>query len=909
MSSTKSSSSSSSRSFPRTPLHERSTSEKNKLASGIRLVPYSPPRLSSDGEAAGASHGATTEHGRRDNYHGTEDPSISSPTERKTSHHSENEFHATQPGSALSSPTSSARSFAARAKGRGVSGTKLGPESSGVGPSTPTPGLNRFSYGSNMSNFNAPADAQHDEGPTSPTPKSRRSNHIALNPDRKTFSIVLRPTNARDSHRSSSRISSPPVSNYSTLTSHDGFSFDAFDDDRPSSALSSLPERGVSPYTPISPVSTSTIKAEDQSASPWNYRMVGGVRKVASTPDPTDKGKDKEVIANTNTNPGPSLLSPLQEVPSSPIPQPTPLAAKQSFNSETSELTESTLDENTNVQVLAQSSPPETDSEGLPEPPSSSDSNYRVIGESSSPPFFSSPPPQGLLDTPGSKNFVVHPGSSPATSSSLPPTVQRARPQYSDDSLILRDKYSQESLIVPPLNTARRRTASDAFGYYGQKSRDTLRRANSFSSISSIISDAAASSFTGSTPNVVLLARTPSASSSLQQPQQPQPQTSWEPQPNLAPPRSRMETQPHVWSSQLSTVMSEDENSDRGSRQLSSPGLDRSSMSFGGSSRHSRQMLSIGSSLDVMEELSRDSLRSHSRSRSGDYMMRGGREPSQTPAVRDIDEDGDGLADLYNLHHKGSRPRLTGRLSNKSSAGSLRSSISSRHGSMTGSTLPQWAKIYYGSGERKWLAAPSIRSYGDDSRPASSFGRSESPIDDQFPPNIYNQRRRPREVHPGDRPISTEVRRFSGMQNKIRKMTSSLWSPHLEEDLRARTPGMWQGPPTAAESGFFGPRNRQVVLFALGFIFPFAWMIAAFLSLPPRVTLDVVERDHSTTQFRIPETPEPLARQMRFPDNKRYQSARWWRNVNRLMSVVGLLVVGAIVALAIVGYWQNMKTS
>lgn len=141
-------------------------------------------------------------------------------------------------------------------------------------------------------------------------------------------------------------------------------------------------------------------------------------------------------------------------------------------------------------------------------------------------------------------------------------------------------------------------------------------------------------------------------------------------------------------------------------------------------------------------------------------------------------------------------------------------------------------------------------------------------------------------------------------------MTSSLWSPHLEEDRRAHDRSMWQGPPIVSESGIFGPRNRQVLLFAIGFIFPFAWMIASFLSLPVKITeLDMVERDHSTTQFRIPETPEPFVRQARAPDNKRYLSARWWRNLNRMMSVVGLLVVGAIVALAIVGYWQNMKTS
>ncbi|KAK9423900.1 hypothetical protein SUNI508_03916 [Seiridium unicorne] len=891
------SSSSSSRSYPRTPLHERSNSEKNKLASGIRLVPYSPPRL--DGEPTGDSHGPSMENGRRDSHHLTEDPSIASPSKRKTSL-AKDELDAARPGSALPSPTSSTTSFV-RAKGRGVSGTKLGPDSSGAGPSTPTPDYNRSSYGSNMSNLNAPADDDGAASPTIRSPRSRRGNHIALHPDRKTFSIVLKPTNQRHSDLSESSVRSPPASNYSTVTSHDEFSFDAPDDDRPNSALSSLAERGVSPYTPAYLASTEV--PEDQSASPWNYRMVGGLRKVATTPDPTEKGKDREVALN----PGPSPLPTLKEVPSSPIPEPSSLAAKTSFNSYTSEQTESTLDENTNIEVLGKSSPPETDSESVPEPPSSSDSNYQVIGESSPAPAFASPQPplpQASFDTPSSKNFVVHAGTSPATSS-LPATVQRSRPQYSDDSLVLGGKYSQESLIVPPLKTLGKRSSSERFGYYRQGSRDSLRRANSFSSISSVITQDTASLFLGSTPNIVRLARTPSVSS-LQQP-------SWAPQSSSVPQASRMEpqpqSQPHVWSSQLSTVMSEDERSDRASRHLSlSSAADQGSVSYG--SRHSRQMLSISSSLLALEELSTDS-RSHSRSNSGQFMMRGARE-IPPPTIRDLDEHGDGLADLHELQHKGSRPRLSHLLNHKSSDKSLRSSVSSRAGSLSATTLPQWARIYYGSGERRWLAPPSIRSCSDDSRPASSFGVSASPTTDQFPPNIFSPRRRAREVHPDDRPISTEVtpRRFSGLHKGLKKMTSSLWSPHLEEDRRAHHQSMWQGPPSSApESGVFGPRNRQVLLFAVGFIFPFAWMVAAFLPLPHQVTLDVVERDHSTTQFRIPETPEPFARQTRWVDNKRYQSARWWRNVNRLMSVVGLLVVGAIIALAIVGYWQNMKQS
>lgn len=222
------------------------------------------------------------------------------------------------------------------------------------------------------------------------------------------------------------------------------------------------------------------------------------------------------------------------------------------------------------------------------------------------------------------------------------------------------------------------------------------------------------------------------------------------------------------------------------------------------------------------------------------------------------------------------------------------------------------SRIYYGSGERKWLhAAPSIRSFSDDSRPASSLGPSGSPALEQFPPNIFTPRRRPREVIPEmeDRPISNEAvpMRLSTGPN-MRRITSSVWSPHLQTDRRASRMSIWQPPSVtwSADTSFFGKRNMQILLFAFGFIFPFAWMVAAFLPLPQRYVVDMEERDHSTTQFSIPESPDLLGRQAQVVADSRYHSARWWRNVNRFMSVIGLLVIGAIIALAIVGFWQNM---
>ncbi|KAK3067467.1 hypothetical protein LTR53_015650 [Teratosphaeriaceae sp. CCFEE 6253] len=38
----------------------------------------------------------------------------------------------------------------------------------------------------------------------------------------------------------------------------------------------------------------------------------------------------------------------------------------------------------------------------------------------------------------------------------------------------------------------------------------------------------------------------------------------------------------------------------------------------------------------------------------------------------------------------------------------------------------------------------------------------------------------------------------------------------------------------------------------------------------------------------------------RWGEEKQWLKARWWRTLNRIMSILGLLVVGAVIALAVV---------
>lgn len=147
--------------------------------------------------------------------------------------------------------------------------------------------------------------------------------------------------------------------------------------------------------------------------------------------------------------------------------------------------------------------------------------------------------------------------------------------------------------------------------------------------------------------------------------------------------------------------------------------------------------------------------------------------------------------------------------------------------------LTQQRRVYYGSGEHRFLGRrPSFLtiSEGGDSRPPSSgFYNSESPNSENFPQAIFSPRRRAREVQPspGQR-SSLEISQAPPQQDyrifrTLKQKTSSIWSPHLQTDRRATRYSMWDPPSVtwSADSGILGKRNLQVVLFIVGFIFPF----------------------------------------------------------------------------------------
>ena len=138
-------------------------------------------------------------------------------------------------------------------------------------------------------------------------------------------------------------------------------------------------------------------------------------------------------------------------------------------------------------------------------------------------------------------------------------------------------------------------------------------------------------------------------------------------------------------------------------------------------------------------------------------------------------------------------------------------------------------RLYYGSGERRWLMRnPSMQSLAESSpsRPGSSFATG-SPAEDHGPSNIWNPRRRPRTAPAqDDQEASVEGMSTTEGVEVLRlgpkKKTSSVWSPHLRFDRRAIRYSIFEPPsmPWTPEGGMFGLVNIQVLLFAVGFGLP-----------------------------------------------------------------------------------------
>ncbi|RCI10982.1 hypothetical protein L249_5358 [Ophiocordyceps polyrhachis-furcata BCC 54312] len=303
------------------------------------------------------------------------------------------------------------------------------------------------------------------------------------------------------------------------------------------------------------------------------------------------------------------------------------------------------------------------------------------------------------------------------------------------------------------------------------------------------------------------------------------------------------------------------------------------------------------------------------------------REPNNSTIrlIWNQDEHGDGLGDLEKHHrHHPSRSIMYSLFTNVSSDRNLQSSSSSRSNSISRSSIPAWAKLYYGSGERRFLASALsseslLSEYNFHGRSRASSFLSRSPSAERYPAVIQSPRRRPLQAMPSQRRCDTAERGDDADEilesptntfwpgRRLREQTSSIWSPHLRRDRRAYGYKIWDAPSTvwSANEPLLSRRRLQPTLFGVGFVFPLAWVIAAFLPLPPMPRPKMMQ-DHGSTQQFDAQLEANLT--LDLSDIRLYSHARWWRTLNRAMSVVGTFVIGAIIALIVTGVRQRWKS-
>ncbi|CDM37592.1 hypothetical protein DTO013E5_7630 [Penicillium roqueforti] len=246
--------------------------------------------------------------------------------------------------------------------------------------------------------------------------------------------------------------------------------------------------------------------------------------------------------------------------------------------------------------------------------------------------------------------------------------------------------------------------------------------------------------------------------------------------------------------------------------------------------------------------------------------------------------------------------------------------------------LPTWAKVYY---LREPMGLNSTLSMMDASRPpsirppstrppstrppSSRPGTSNSSIFNLVPGPLNVPRPRSPDRPLPDAPRSQEItqRRVDSDPRDPRahwvpspqpedgEFTSShlyrlrhSWSPHLVPDRRVVQHSTSRWRPPSLDSRYepvLGRRNIQVYSFCLGFIFPPAWCVAAFLPLPPK------PKAAQMVEFHSPDVGMALEAQNVNLQQRRRDNARWWRNLNRWMISLGVAILVIIIVLAVIG--------
>lgn len=667
--------------MPDSPDSERS-SQGDKLQ--IRLVPYTPTRLSG-GSSLNLAAIAGSSLDNVEIHSADESPIATSPPSS---------------GSTIAGPS---RPSVIRRRNTSVElgdVSDLAPsEKSDSSPAEPQRGRFRSQSVVSQSLRTLTSPPSPEIQPTAPAQRrTKRFVDINLNSDNKTFSLVpLKPTRPRTDSVVSARTDTTThhsvtsthtdattqhsvVSTQTDATPHYSVASSGsyaqqtssiFSEDRPSSPLTTLAEDDSTSATASF---TPSIPEEDfTAASPWNYRLVGGLRKV-----------QRDVSETSDATPT-RLPSFLEEEPSSPkavAPQ-EPISAftlttKASFQSNK---TGNTVSDRTNYKTYAQSSSgPDT-------------VRNSVTSDFDNASLF-----------PGGPNYVVYDGASMSgqsrghshshsnsnsNSNSQSDSEQQRNPNYvvhghrrtmSDGTDIsqVQSEYSRDSMVVAPLRPVRSGRLHSSSTVMSSRSLEHLRTGslNSISSSARANQDAERNASVGVSTQIDLDGRHAATPSSSGQ---------------AVHRRAGSRTQP--WGTALSTVLSESERTDPSSRSHSRmSGNARSSVFTLNQLRQTGSFSTFG----VEEALA---MASHSRSGSVDRPQPVYGRDAQFPnarLVRDHDEDGDGLADLESMNRLPSRARGLSFVSNNSGEKghrSSRSTSSSGNNSISyTASIPAWAR-------------------------------------------------------------------------------------------------------------------------------------------------------------------------------------------------------------------------
>jgi hypothetical protein len=128
------------------------------------------------------------------------------------------------------------------------------------------------------------------------------------------------------------------------------------------------------------------------------------------------------------------------------------------------------------------------------------------------------------------------------------------------------------------------------------------------------------------------------------------------------------------------------------------------------------------------------------------------------------------------------------------------------------------------------MGAPGSESSESLRLPTSHSGRSQTPSDGNFPLSIYRPRNRPRNRASQADTIdyADDIQSVDGSVYVVGPQMQPIsgWStPHLRTDRRggATRYSAWKAPSLDSDlhTTLFGRQNRQILLFCIGFIFPF----------------------------------------------------------------------------------------